>query len=207
MKRPLMLTFTGRHVNPLDVQPEDICAEDIAHHLACINRFNGAVHTPITVAQHTVYVSRLLEGTGYEWDGLHHDDAEAYMGDMTKWLKESDAMAAFREAEDKAQRACYTFFGIPPSHYEGYPKLMAPPVLEADKLMVRFEGLRGFGTIRWKRWSELLAGYPMLSGEELRRVGKWAPWSWKAAKEAWLTRYRILRERRALAEGSGNRPG
>lgn len=195
---PLILTYTGRHVNPLEVKPSDVCKEDIAHGLALINRFNGHTQKPITVAQHAVYVSRLLDGTGLEWDGLHHDDGEAYVGDMTKWLKESEAMAAFRKAEECAQWACYESFGVDPTHYMDTPRFMHPFVQAADQLMVRFEGAYGFKAKHWRKWCVLpgLNGkYPWPSSEEIERIGPWRPWSWKQAEEAWLLRFDLLADR------------
>lgn len=193
MREPLILTFTGRHVNPLNVRPEDVCEEDVAHHLSYINRFNGTTNCAINVAQHAVYVSRLLDGTGFEWQGLHHDDAEAYVGDVTKWLKMSDAMRGFREAEDIAQVSCYTAFGVEAWSYVGYPHLMHPLVVEADKTMLRFEGLMGFGIRLWKRWSDEVTKYPMITEEECVRIGKWRPWTAKQAEEAYHERLRSLR--------------
>jgi 5'-deoxynucleotidase YfbR-like HD superfamily hydrolase len=188
---PFMFTFTGRFVNPLNVRPEDVRLRDIAHHLSIINRFNGATKRPIPVAQHAVYVSRLLDGTGFEWDGLHHDDGEAYVGDMTKWLKKSDAMKAFRDAEEIAQESCYTAFRIERARYENYPDQMNPLVKHADKLMVRFEGLRGYGRQKWTRWCEAI-GYDLLTTSEIDKIGAWSPWSASASEEAFITRARTL---------------
>src|SRR5580765_2644929 len=85
--KPLILTFSGKHVNPLNLRPEDIDIVDIAHALACCNRFAGHCRRPINVAQHSVYVSRLCDDTGFERQALLHDASEAYLGDITKWLK------------------------------------------------------------------------------------------------------------------------
>lgn len=198
MKRPLILTFTGRRVNPLDIRPEDIDERDVAHHLALINRFNGATSRPITVAQHAVYVSRLLDGTGYEWQALHHDDGEAYVGDVTKWLKESDEMAGFRRAEERAQRSCYEFFNIDPSGYEPYAKFMHPLVEAADKVMLQYEGGESFHKTRvWEPWAREVityARYPQLTDAHRMLIGNWSPWSWRQAEEAYLLRVRLLRQ-------------
>jgi uncharacterized protein len=40
---PWFQTFTGRAFFPLNPRPEDVVLEDIAHHLANICRFGGAV--------------------------------------------------------------------------------------------------------------------------------------------------------------------
>lgn len=198
MKRPLILTYTGRRVNPLDIRSTDIDERDVAHHLACINRFNGATLRPVTVAQHAVYVSRLLDGTGLEWQALHHDDGEAYVGDVTKWLKESEEMRGFRDAEEKAQRACYIHFDVPPETYEPYPKFMHPLVEAADKVMLQFEGGRSFHFEKvWEPWAREVityARYPRLTDDHRDLIGAWTPWSWRQAEEAYTLRVRMLRD-------------
>lgn len=195
MKEPLILTFSGKHLNPLNIRPEDVCVEDVAHQLSLINRFNGCTKRPITVAQHVVYVSRLLEGTGLEWQGLHHDDGEAYCGDVTKWLKMSEAMRGFREAEDRAQCSAYEHFGVHPTGWAGYEGMMHPKVRDADKLMVRFEGMMGYGAKVWRRWSDEVTHYEMPTPEEITQIGKWRPWPPRAAEEAFIERFRCLQTR------------
>lgn len=199
--KPLILTFSGRRVNPLHINKEDVDLEDIAHHLACINRFTGAIKFPISVAQHVVCVSRLLDGTGYEEQGLHHDDSEAYLNDMSKWLKGAPEMAAYREAEARAQVACYNAFEIPPEEYIGYKDLMHPEVAWADRLMLRFEGLQGFGKKVWYDWLKMMDNpmYQILSPKEFDTVAAICPkkpWTWKQAEEAYLTRYQELKNRK-----------
>lgn len=135
--QPWIWTSTKRRVNPLDLRPEDVCIEDIAHHLACTNRFAGALAHPVSVAQHSVCVARLLAP---EWQiyGLLHDASEAYLGDVTKWLKMQDCMAEYRAAEDRAQRAVYQAFGLEPMDLDQVPNLEW-----ADRLMVRAEAEHG----------------------------------------------------------------
>lgn len=200
MLEPLILTYTGRYINPLNVKIEDICLEDVAHHLALINRFTGATKGPMNVAQHVVAVSKLLEGTGLEKQGLHHDDAEYAVSDVSKWFKESPEMTPFREAEARAQCACYTAFGIKPEDYIQYPHMMHPLVLEADRLMLRFEGVRGFGIKMWNKWLEMMNNplYPSLSEEEYERVNAISPktLTWRQSKQAYLARHKELEARR-----------
>ncbi len=81
----------------------DIRLEDVADTLAKINRYCGRTPYPYSVAQHAVLVAeltRLLDGyeTGVEYNALHHDDTEAFMGDIIypvkrlvpdlRWLEE-----------------------------------------------------------------------------------------------------------------------
>jgi hypothetical protein len=197
---PLILTVNGRRINPLHLTPEDVYIEDVAHHLAIINRFNGATLFPLSVAQHAVHVSLLLEGTGLEEQGLHHDDAEFALGCVTKWLKETPEMTSFREAETRAQRSCYTAFSILPVDYEGYPHLMHPLVSAADRLMLRFEGRAGFGEKIWNDWLAYMNNplYTPITKEEIKLIGDWAPCDWVSAEAMYLDRYNQLVNRHMI---------
>lgn len=81
-------TFTGRYIDLADPQPEDICLEDIAHHLSLLCRYGGSVRKFYSVAEHAVLVSRRVEQKGGSRDqqllALHHDSAEAYLVDIPR---------------------------------------------------------------------------------------------------------------------------
>ena len=87
---------------------------------------------------------------------------------------------AFREAEDRAQELIYSKFGLPLE--------MLDDVDWADRVMVRFEGKQGFGDDFFIDHSK----YPSLEEHEIKAVGKWAFWSWKQSREAFLLRFRLL---------------
>lgn len=178
--KPVILTFSGKFIDLFDPKPDDITLEDIAHGLACCNRFAGHTKRPITVAQHSVYVARVSDSL----QGLLHDASEAYLGDMTKWLKESPELGHYRDVEDKLQRIIYQKYGC--------PEEMTPEVAYADKLMLRFEGGEGYGLKVWNDWLMKLPNYPPVSLDERARIGAWMPWSWRQSKEAFLTCYRGL---------------
>lgn len=84
-------TFTGRFVDTKTPDHRDICIEDIAHALANTCRFGGHCRTFYSVAEHAVVVSRRLEqkmdSRILSFAGLHHDDAEAYLGDIPRPMK------------------------------------------------------------------------------------------------------------------------
>ena len=84
-------TFTGRYVDTERPQASTIDLHDIAHALAQTCRYGGHTSTFYSVAEHAVLVSRRLEAQGLPRDaclaGLHHDDAEAYLGDIPRPLK------------------------------------------------------------------------------------------------------------------------
>lgn len=95
--------FTGRPFWPLDPRPEDVHLEDIAHALACINRYGGHARQPISVARHSLLVlEHLAAGSARDIGGtlrlaaLLHDAHEAYLGDMVRPLKLQPEMEYFR---------------------------------------------------------------------------------------------------------------
>ena len=106
-----MVTYTGLRFYPLDSRPEDVCIEDIAHHLSCICRFNGACKSFYSVAQHSVHVAEVLPLEHRLW-GLLHDAAEAYVGDMIRPIKRQPEMVAFSDAEDEVMLAVRAYFGL-----------------------------------------------------------------------------------------------
>lgn len=185
---PHLMTYTGRILNPLNITLDDIVIEDIAHGLATCNRFAGQAIKPIPVAQHSVCVARLCEGPN-ALQALLHDASEAYLGDMTHWLKNSPEMAPFREIEDRTQRVIFEKFGCALD--------MAPEVIEADRLMVRFEAPRAFGK-SWQGFNHPLYDMP-ITAEEEERIGKWAPLNWRAAEDGFLAHFRQLERLARLA--------
>lgn len=71
--------------------PEMIHIEDIARALSLQCRFGGHARRFYSVAEHALLVSRLVREAGHgpdlQFAALHHDSAEAYLGDVTKPLK------------------------------------------------------------------------------------------------------------------------
>jgi len=105
-------TYTGKWVNPLDLDPKDVCVEDIAHHLAQQNRWTGATQMPISVAQHSCIVSDIVPPED-AFDGLMHDGAEYLLQDMAKPLKSDPRLGqAYRGAEKRIERVLAPLYGI-----------------------------------------------------------------------------------------------
>jgi hypothetical protein len=84
-------TFSGRYVDTKKPDPDTISLDDIAHALANTCRYGGHCKTFYSVAEHAVFVSKRLERLRMpRWvqlGGLHHDDSEAYLGDIPRPLK------------------------------------------------------------------------------------------------------------------------
>lgn len=185
---PILRTYRAGDVNPLQLRPQDVHLETIAHSLALTNRFVGHTSQPISVAQHSVYVSRLLQPHGPQLAliGLIHDMSEAYLGDVSKWVKHSPAMAAYREHEHEAETLIYMTL------LHRVPTTEEETLLDwADRVMVRFEGQMGFGPtflIDHPR-------YPPLTTDERQAIGDWTFWGWQYAETSFLRRWEYLKAR------------
>ncbi len=130
-------TYTGKAFYPLYPKVEDICLRDIAHHLACVNRWTGAARRPISVAEHSVIVSERAEEIAIKasWPlghaslvakwGLLHDASEAYIADVASPLKHAPEMAAYRKAERLIMDVVLDWAELP----AGQP----PEVTQADR--------------------------------------------------------------------------
>lgn len=184
---PFITTYSMLRVNPLALRVEDIRVRDIAHHLALTNRWVGASRWPINVAHHSLCVSRLLDGTGWELEGLMHDATEAYLGDVSRWVKRHPAMAFYRGLENDAWLVICKALALRPE----LPEI----VKQDDALMVRLEALRGLG-----RGCHLFQQptHPIPTDAEIARVGRWSPLHWQRSEEEFLERYARLRRREAL---------
>jgi hypothetical protein len=109
---PIVRTFpSGEYVNLLDMNPDQIHIEDIAHQLSLTNRFNGATRFPYSVAAHSIYMARHLVPRKDMLIALMHDAPEAYLGDLVKPLKEN--ILLFKQIEDNLWKVISTKFNLP----------------------------------------------------------------------------------------------
>lgn len=163
-------TFTGRYVNPLQLQPSDVCIEDIAHHLANICRYTGACPEHYSVAQHSIYVSQLCGATADgAMAGLLHDAAEAYFNDIASPVKHDSRMQWYRDLEHAATRMIFTVFGVDPE--------LLPLTKPADDKLFKREAAS------W--WApETLDGSQLIT-----------PWEPKDAEREFLVKFYRLKER------------
>jgi len=77
---------SGLMVDPMDISPDDITIEDLAHHLSLICRWNGGVPGFYSVAEHSLRVASKVDRRHAKWAMLH-DAAEAYLGHITRPVK------------------------------------------------------------------------------------------------------------------------
>ena len=105
-----MQVYSGGIYHPLDPRPEEVNIADIAHALAYTNRYSGHARFAYSVAQHSVYVSDALPKE-LRLQGILHDAAEAYVGDITRPIKRM--LPDFKEIEERNARVIFERFGVP----------------------------------------------------------------------------------------------
>ena len=119
MNRYAYRTHSGRMLDLSNPKPDDVCLADIAHHLARVCRFGGAVDEYYSVASHSVYVADIVAQRYFETElasearcraALLHDATEAYLGDMVSGLKR--LVPEYRVLEDLWAAAIEARYGV-----------------------------------------------------------------------------------------------
>lgn len=106
-------TQAGLLVDFANPSPDQICVDDIVLGLASCPRFVGQMPVAYTVAEHSIFVSRLVP-RGMALLGLLHDATEAYTGDLPKPLK--NALGAnIKRIEGRLHAAICAHFGVRPA--------------------------------------------------------------------------------------------
>ena len=86
-------TYTHRHFDPTDPDPELILIEDIAHALSMLCRGNGHVSSFWSVGEHCICCAKEAAGRGLSKKVilacLLHDASECYMSDVPRPLKQN----------------------------------------------------------------------------------------------------------------------
>ncbi len=104
-----ILTRSGKHIRPLNPDPDDIVLEDICWALSYEYRFNGHARRGISVGEHSVLVSFFIH-RDYGHDALLHDGSEAYLKDIPRPVKHSETFGGYRRAEARIQALIYAKF-------------------------------------------------------------------------------------------------
>lgn len=126
-----IVTYTGRWVTPLEMDPNDVDILDIAHSLANQCRFTGHVSKFYSVGQHSVLASYVVPDDD-AFEALLHDASEAYLADIARPLKSQPGFGtAYRKAEDRIMAAIGVHFDIPAT--------MSQSVKDADYALLRAE--------------------------------------------------------------------
>lgn len=128
-------TYTGKHFYLINPTEDMIDIEDIAHALAMNCRFNGHVKAPISVAEHSVWVSNLVSQE-HKLAGLMHDASEAYISDIASPFK--PFLNNYKEIEDNIMKVIAKKYGFE------YP--LHPEVKDADMAQLKSEARTLFKT-------------------------------------------------------------
>jgi hypothetical protein len=109
-------TYTGERFDPLSSSPGRIVIDDIAHALSNICRYTGHTKEFYSVAQHSVLVAKILEDDGHppsvQLQGLLHDATEAYLTDLSRPIKMTEALRPYREIETALERILAAHWGF-----------------------------------------------------------------------------------------------
>lgn len=146
--------YSGRFVWPLDLRPEDITLEDIAHSLAFQCRYNGHTRRYYSVAEHSVLMSCLVPEEHRQW-ALMHDASEAYLSDIPRPIKKN--LQFVYSLEKQMEEAIAAKFGLPypmPEAIREYDNRML--AAEAPQLLLEPEGgwknsVHWFGPGEWPK--------------------------------------------------------
>ncbi len=123
-----ILTNTGQYFFFDNPEAHDFTVHEIAHSLAHLCRYTGHVKQFYSVAQHSVMVSYVVP-PAFALEGLMHDAAEAYLGDVASPLKA--LLTEYKLIEARVERAITAQFGLP------FP--LSPEVKQADIVLLMTE--------------------------------------------------------------------
>jgi uncharacterized protein len=145
----IIKTYSGTWFDLADPKPNHVNIVDIAVALSRINRFNGHTIRPYTVAQHSVHCAQMLP-PGLQLQGLMHDATEAYIGDLTRPLKNLIGVI-IKEIEQRVWLAIARKYHLPAELHADVKRI--------DDLMLSKEqsALQHNGTGEMKIWHEDLA--------------------------------------------------
>lgn len=103
-------THSGRQYYPTDPRPGDILMDDVAHALSMQCRYVGHCSRFYSVAEHSIYVSKLVPRE-HALAGLLHDAQEAYIHDISRPLKAS--LPDYKAIEELNWFVIAARFGLP----------------------------------------------------------------------------------------------
>lgn len=122
-----ILTVDGDYFDFVRPDPRVITINAIARGLANTCRFAGQLSCYYSVAEHSVYVSQIVPPE-LAIQGLLHDAAEAFIGDMPKPLKVM--LDDYQAVEERVEHVLFGKWGF---------TALEPAVKHADKVMLKTE--------------------------------------------------------------------
>lgn len=176
----VITTASGQRLNLALPAASSIRIRDIAHQLACINRFHGAPALPYSVAQHSTVVAKIAEQVSDDpllaLQALIHDAHEAFTGDIVTPLQETfaDGGEQLRRVQRTLDLVIHDCLGVP---------LPA----EEERKTIGFADRRAFAT----EWRDLMPGQcPVDHGSPANFAVK--PIPWHKAEEKFLKEFERL---------------
>lgn len=106
---PSIMLHSGAWMDLCSPSTSDFTIDDIAHGLANLCRYAGQCRDFYSVAEHSILVSECVQS--HAFDALLHDAAEAFLGDITRPLKQM--LPDYRRIEAQVQLAIFERFGLP----------------------------------------------------------------------------------------------
>jgi uncharacterized protein len=107
-KGPRIMLASGSWFDFLDPEGSDFTIEDIAQGLGNICRYAGQCHQFYSVAEHSLHVSAVSPTNKLE--ALMHDAAEAFLGDVTRPLKQ--LLPEYKKIEKAVELAIFRRFDL-----------------------------------------------------------------------------------------------
>lgn len=121
-------SYSGKVLDILDPQPEQIDIYDIAHALSLLCRFGGHCTKFYSVAEHSVRCSWKAP-KGFELEALLHDASEAYFIDIPRPIK--ILLPEYKAMETRLEKVIAKKYNLP------FP--MSPEVKDVDNRMLSTE--------------------------------------------------------------------
>lgn len=152
-------TRSGRRFDLLDPDPDSLDIGDIAHALSNICRFTGHTGQFMSVAQHSLVTAGLVPEE-HRFDALMHDATEAYVGDVSRPLKQ--LLPDYQRIEAGVWDAICRRWGTSP--------VLPKEVKDADNVSLMWERreLMGQPVASWAEWVdesllERVPGVPLVT--------------------------------------------
>lgn len=132
---PTIMLASGHLFDFLDPHGSDFTIDDVAHGLSLVCRYTGQCRRFYSVAEHSLLVSDIA--TDYPYEALLHDAAEAFIGDVTRPLKQ--LLPEYKRIEAVVEDAVIERFGLDPN-YRASVKAADLRVLAAEQAQVMAPG-------------------------------------------------------------------
>lgn len=187
--------LSGRRLDLLSPQPEDIEIEDIAHGLARVARWNGQTigEHAFSVAQHSLIVTDILAaiepgfGPRQLCAGLLHDAAEYVIGDLISPFKAAIGLD-YKAFEQRLLEAIHRRFALGEIN-----AAVTASIKRADRIAAYYEATRLAGFAQEE--AELFFGTPAVPEILHRELSDLTAVSTSDAQSKFLSRFELLSQR------------